>query len=62
MAGPELRARFGSAARGRFLLNGSAAAYIDAQLVENSLAFATTVFTNVFNWINDTQIDFPAIA
>ena len=28
--------------------------------VEISLAFATTVFTNVFNRINDTDIDFPA--
>lgn len=39
-----------------------AAGYSDAQLVEISLAFATTVFTNVFNRINDTAIDFPAIA
>jgi hypothetical protein len=36
--------------------------YTDAQLVEISLAFATTVFTNVFNRINDTEIDFPAVA
>src|SRR3984957_4573467 len=34
----------------------------DPQLVEISLAFATTVFTNVFNRINDTEIDFPAVA
>ena len=39
-----------------------AAGYSDAQLVEISLAFATTVFTNVFNNINDTEIDFPAVA
>jgi len=39
-----------------------AAGYNDAQLVEISLAFATTVFTNVFNRINDTDIDFPAVA
>jgi uncharacterized peroxidase-related enzyme len=39
-----------------------AAGYNDAQLVEISLAFATTVFTNVFNRINDTEIDFPAVA
>jgi alkylhydroperoxidase family enzyme len=39
-----------------------AAGYSDAQLVEISLAFATTVFTNVFNRINDTDIDFPAVA
>jgi uncharacterized peroxidase-related enzyme len=35
-----------------------AAGYSDAQLVEISLAFATTVF----NRINDTEIDFPAVA
>ncbi|WFU69291.1 carboxymuconolactone decarboxylase family protein [Bradyrhizobium sp. CB2312] len=39
-----------------------AAGYTDAQLVEISLAFATTVFTNVFNRINDTEIDFPRVA
>jgi uncharacterized peroxidase-related enzyme len=39
-----------------------AADYSDAQLVDISLAFATTVFTNVFNRINDTEIDFPAVA
>ena len=39
-----------------------AARYSDAQLVDISLAFATTVFTNVFNRINDTDIDFPAAA
>jgi uncharacterized peroxidase-related enzyme len=39
-----------------------AAGYSDAQLVAISLAFATTVFTNVFNRINDTEIDFPAVA
>jgi uncharacterized peroxidase-related enzyme len=39
-----------------------AAGYSDAQLVEISLAFATTVFTNVFNRINDTDIDFPTAA
>ncbi|WGD52415.1 carboxymuconolactone decarboxylase family protein [Bradyrhizobium sp. CB1650] len=38
------------------------AGYTDAQLVEISLAFATTVFTNVFNRINDTEIDFPRVA
>jgi uncharacterized peroxidase-related enzyme len=38
-----------------------AAGYSDAQLVEISLIFATTVFTNVFNRINDTEIDFPAV-
>jgi uncharacterized peroxidase-related enzyme len=39
-----------------------AAGYSDTQLVEISLAFATTVFTNIFNRINDTEIDFPAVA
>ena len=39
-----------------------AAGYSGAQLVEISLAFATTVFTNIFNRINDTEIDFPAVA
>jgi uncharacterized peroxidase-related enzyme len=39
-----------------------AAGYSDAQLVDISLAFATTIFTNVFNRINDTEIDFPAVA
>lgn len=39
-----------------------AAGYTDAQLVEISLAIALTTFTNVFNRINDTAIDFPAVA
>jgi uncharacterized peroxidase-related enzyme len=38
------------------------AGYSDAQLVDISLAFATIVFTNVFNRINDTDLDFPAVA
>ena len=38
------------------------AGYTDAQLVEISLAIAVTVFTNVFNRINDTAVDFPAVA
>jgi AhpD family alkylhydroperoxidase len=38
------------------------AGYTDAQLVEISLAIAVTVFTNVFNRINDTTLDFPAAA
>lgn len=38
------------------------AGYSDAELVDVSLAFATTAFTNVFNRINDTKIDFPAVA
>jgi uncharacterized peroxidase-related enzyme len=38
-----------------------AAGYTDAQLVDISLAIAVTTFTNVFNRINDTDIDFPAV-
>jgi uncharacterized peroxidase-related enzyme len=37
------------------------AGYSDQQLVEISLAIATTTFTNVFNRINDTDLDFPAV-
>lgn len=39
-----------------------AAGYTDQQLVDISLAIAVTTFTNVFNRINDTAIDFPAVA
>ena len=39
-----------------------AAGYSDAQLVDIGLAIALTVFANVFNRINDTTIDFPAVA
>ena len=39
-----------------------AAGYSDAQLIDISLAISVTVFTNVFNRINDTAIDFPAVA
>ena len=35
--------------------------YTDAQPVEISLAIAVTVFTNVFNRINDTTVDFPLV-
>ena len=38
------------------------AGYSDAQFVDISLAFATTAFTNVFNRINDTALDFPKVA
>lgn len=37
------------------------AGFTDEQLVEISLAIATTTFTNVFNRINDTAVDFPAV-
>ena len=39
-----------------------AAGYTDQQLVEISLAIAVTTFTNVFNRINDTDVDFPAVS
>jgi uncharacterized peroxidase-related enzyme len=38
------------------------AGYTDAQLVDISLALAVITFTNVFNRINDTTLDFPAAA
>lgn len=37
------------------------AGYSDAQLAEISLAIALTIFTNTFNRINDTDLDFPAV-
>jgi uncharacterized peroxidase-related enzyme len=39
-----------------------AAGYTDAQLVDISLAIALVIFTNTFNRINDTELDFPAVA
>jgi uncharacterized peroxidase-related enzyme len=38
-----------------------AAGYTDAQLAEVSLAIALTIFTNTFNRINDTEVDFPPV-
>jgi uncharacterized peroxidase-related enzyme len=38
-----------------------AAGYTDAQLADISLAIALTIFTNTFNRINDTDVDFPAV-
>jgi AhpD family alkylhydroperoxidase len=38
-----------------------AAGYTDTQLAEISLAVAVITFTNIFNRINDTDIDFPAV-
>ncbi len=38
-----------------------AAGYTGQQLVDISLAIAVTSFTNVFNRINDTAVDFPAV-
>lgn len=35
--------------------------YTEAQLVDISLAIAGITFTNVFNRINDTTVDFPAV-
>jgi uncharacterized peroxidase-related enzyme len=39
-----------------------AAGYTDAQLVDAMLAVASITFTNVFNRVNDTPLDFPAAA
>jgi uncharacterized peroxidase-related enzyme len=39
-----------------------AAGYAYQQLVDISLAIAVVTFTNTFNRINDTDIDFPAVA
>ena len=39
-----------------------AAGYKDTQLVEISLVMAVITFTNVFNRINDTTLDYPAAA
>jgi uncharacterized peroxidase-related enzyme len=36
------------------------AGYTDAQLVDIALAITVITFTNVFNRINDTTLDFPA--
>ena len=38
-----------------------AAGYGDTQLAEISLAVAMTIFTNTFNRINDTDVDFPPV-
>jgi uncharacterized peroxidase-related enzyme len=38
-----------------------AAGYTDAQLAEISLVIALTIFTNTFNRINDTEVDFPPV-
>ncbi|MGC1301209.1 MAG: carboxymuconolactone decarboxylase family protein [Caulobacteraceae bacterium] len=39
-----------------------AAGYTDQNLVEISFAIALITFTNVFNRINDTDIDFPKVS
>jgi AhpD family alkylhydroperoxidase len=39
-----------------------AAGYTDQHLVDISLAIAVTTFTNIFNRINDTDLDYPAVA
>ncbi|WP_025598435.1 carboxymuconolactone decarboxylase family protein [Burkholderia sp. WSM2230] len=38
-----------------------AAGYSDTQLAEIALAIAMTIFTNTFNRINDTDVDFPSV-
>lgn len=54
-------------AKGRGTINDDqfaaikAAGYTDAQLVDISLAIAVTSFTNTFNRINDTPLDFPSV-
>jgi alkylhydroperoxidase family enzyme len=37
------------------------AGYTDAQLVEIAMAISLTVFTNIFNRIDDTDLDFPRV-
>jgi AhpD family alkylhydroperoxidase len=37
------------------------AGYTDAQLADISLAIALITFTNTFNRINDTDVDFPSV-
>ena len=39
-----------------------AAGYTDAELVDISLAIAVITFTNIFNRINATDLDYPAVA
>lgn len=38
-----------------------AAQYTETQLADISLAMALTIFTNTFNRINDTTVDFPPV-
>ena len=38
-----------------------AAGYSDTQLADISLTIAMTIFTNTFNRINDTDVDFPPV-
>ncbi|MCD2516380.1 hypothetical protein LQ564_08640 [Massilia sp. G4R7] len=37
------------------------AGYSDAQVVDTLLAVASITFTNLFNRVNDTTIDFPSV-
>lgn len=46
----------------REFLTIKSAGYTPQQLVDISLAIAVITFTNVFNRINDTDLDFPAAA
>jgi uncharacterized peroxidase-related enzyme len=39
-----------------------AAGYTEQQLIETALAIASITFTNLVNRINDTTVDFPAVA
>lgn len=38
------------------------AGYSDRQIIEALLAVSTITFTNLFNRLNDTAIDFPKVA
>jgi alkylhydroperoxidase family enzyme len=39
-----------------------AAGYTERQVIEINLAIASITFTNLVNRVNDTVIDFPAVA
>jgi uncharacterized peroxidase-related enzyme len=39
-----------------------AAGYTEQQVIETALAIATITFTNLVNRVNDTTLDFPAVA
>lgn len=39
-----------------------AAGYTDRQIVESIQAVSAILFTNMFNRVNDTVVDFPKVA
>jgi len=55
-----LQATSGSITQGEFAAI-RAAGYTDTQLAEIALAIGLITFTNTFNRINDTDVDFPAV-